>query len=200
MNNITPFSFGIRKKDRNKLNGHESFVIWFTGLSGSGKSTLANALEEKLFSIGVKTYLLDGDNIRVGINKNLKFTAADREENLRRIAEIAKLFIDAGTVVLAAFITPYKKNRLLIEKIVAPQNFIEIYVNTSLEECERRDCKGLYEKARKGEIKNFTGISDPYEEPENPNLNIDTAKETTEESVERILNFIQNKLESKTNE
>jgi adenylylsulfate kinase len=200
MNNITPFSFGIKKEDRNKLNGHNSFAIWFTGLSGSGKSTLANALEKRLFDIGIKTYLLDGDNVRGGINKNLKFTAADREENLRRIGEITKLFVDSGTVVLSAFITPYKKSRLLIKNIVDTPNFIEVYVNTSLEECERRDCKGLYEKARKGEIKNFTGISDPYEEPENPDISIDTAKETTEESVERILNFIQNKLEANTNE
>ncbi|QHI35461.1 putative adenylyl-sulfate kinase [Kordia antarctica] len=200
MNNLTPFSFGVKKAERNELNGHASFAIWFTGLSGSGKSTLSNALERSLFDKGMRTYLLDGDNIRAGINKDLKFTANDREENLRRIAEITKLFVDSGTIVLSAFITPYKKSRSLIKKIVTPQNYIEVYVSTSLEECERRDCKGLYKKARKGEIKNFTGISDPYEAPENPDIIIDTEKETIEESIKRILNFVQNKLEAKINE
>src|SRR5690606_14980455 len=152
--NIIPHSFRINKKNRNDSNKHKSFLIWFTGLSGSGKSTIANALEEKLHKTGVKTYVLDGDNIRKGINSDLTFEPEDRTENIRRIAEIANLMIDAGLVVLAAFVSPYKKDREFIKNTVKPDNFVEVFVNTTLEECEKRDVKGLYKKAREGKIDN----------------------------------------------
>jgi len=193
-NNTTIHTFGIQKKQRNDLNGHASLLIWFTGLSGSGKSTIANALEIELFKNNIKTYTLDGDNIRQGINKDLSFTPEDRTENIRRIAEISNLFIDAGIVVLAAFVSPYQKDRLAIKNIVGASNFIEIFVNTSLAECEKRDVKGLYQKARNGEIKNFTGISAPYEEPLNPDIEIDTVKLSVEDAVELIMMNIKTKL------
>ena len=165
---ITPHSYQISIHDRRNLNKHNSFLLWFTGLSGSGKSTIANAVELRLFESGIKTYILDGDNIRQGINNDLTFAPEDRAENIRRITEIANLFVDAGVVVLAAFVSPYKKDRENIRRVVKDVNFVEIYVNTSIEECERRDVKGLYKKARTGEINNMTGISAPYEAPENP--------------------------------
>jgi adenylylsulfate kinase len=199
MNNIIPFQFKLEKKDRNKLNGHNSFVIWFTGLSGSGKSTLANALNKKLFEKNIKTYILDGDNIRQGLNKDLTFNAKDRKENLRRTAQVAKLFMDAGLIVLAAFITPYRESRAQIKEILGADSIIEIHVNTSIEECERRDVKGLYRKARLGEIRNFTGITAPYEEPEKPDIRIDTAVESIDLSVTRILNLIQQKIKMSNN-
>ena len=161
--NIIPHNYQVDKTDRNKLNGHQSFLIWFTGLSGSGKSTIANALESKLFEKKIKTYTLDGDNIRKGINNDLSFSPEDRTENIRRIAEISKLFVDAGIVVLAAFVSPYRKDRNAIKNIVGKNNFVEVYINTSVEECEKRDVKGLYKKARMGEIKDFTGVNAPYE-------------------------------------
>lgn len=194
MQNIIRHNYSVTKVDRIKSNKHNSFLIWFTGLSGSGKSTLANALEVKLHDIGVKTYTLDGDNIRKGINKDLTFTPEDRTENIRRIAEIANLFVDAGLVVLAAFVSPYKKDRESIEYVVGNSNFVEVFVNTSLEECENRDVKGLYAKARKGEIKDFTGINAPYEAPENPDIEVITDNSTIEESVELIYNKIKQKL------
>ncbi len=194
MQNIIRHNYSVTKVDRIKSNKHNSFLIWFTGLSGSGKSTLANALEVKLHDIGVKTYTLDGDNIRKGINKDLTFTPEDRTENIRRIAEIANLFVDAGLVVLAAFVSPYKKDRESIEYVVGNSNFVEVFVNTSLEECEIRDVKGLYAKARKGEIKDFTGINAPYEAPENPDIEVITDNSTIEESVELIYNKIKQKL------
>lgn len=175
------------------LNGHSSFLVLFTGLSGSGKSTLANAMESYLFNKNIHTYVLDGDNIRRGINHNLGFSAEDRSENNRRIGEISKLFLDAGLVVLAAFVAPYKKDRGNIKQIVGPDNYFEVFVNTSLEECERRDAKGLYKKARAGEIKNMTGISDPYEIPKTPDIEI-TPVHSVEESVEMIFNQIEHKL------
>ena len=174
--NIIPHSYQISVEDRRKLNNHNSFLLWFTGLSGSGKSTIANVVEQKLHALGIKTYTLDGDNIRSGINKDLTFAPEDRTENIRRIAEIANLMIDAGTVVLAAFVSPYKKDRENIKNIVKDVNFVEVYINTSLEECENRDVKGLYKKARLGEIKNMTGISAPYEAPENTDIEIFTEK------------------------
>ena len=192
--NIIPHTYNISKKDRIKSNGHSSFLIWFTGLSGSGKSTIANVVEQELYKLGVKTYTLDGDNIRKGINKDLSFSPDDRTENIRRIAEIANLFIDAGVVVLAAFVSPYKKDRDNIKNIVKDVNFVEIYINTSVEECERRDVKGLYKKARTGEIKNMTGISAPYEAPENPDIEIKTEEETVDKAVQRILEFLKPKL------
>ena len=192
--NIILHDYRVTCDDRRKLNKHNSFLIWVTGLSGSGKSTIANELQNTLHKKGIKTYILDGDNIRNGINYNLSFSPEDRAENNRRIAEISKLFIDAGIVVIAAFISPYQKDRKEVKNIVSPSNFVEVFVNTSLEECEKRDVKGLYKKARNGEIKNFTGISAPYEAPQNPDVEIKTEEETVEESVHKIITHIQNKL------
>ncbi|PHR69122.1 MAG: adenylyl-sulfate kinase [Lutibacter sp.] len=193
--NIIPHDYQISKTDRNNLNEHNSFLLWFTGLSGSGKSTIANVVEQKLHKKGIKTYILDGDNIRNGINSDLTFTPEDRTENIRRIAEIANLMIDSGIVVLAAFVSPYKKDRENIKNIVKDGNFVEVFINTSIEECERRDVKGLYEKARKGEIKNMTGISAPYEAPENPDIKINTEQETVEQAVSQIIDYITPKLQ-----
>ena len=192
--NIVPHNYQISRKDRRNKNNHNSFLLWFTGLSGSGKSTIANLVENALFQEGVNTYTLDGDNIRKGINNDLSFSPDDRTENIRRIAEVANLMIDAGQVVLAAFVSPYKKDRENIRTIVKDVNFVEIYINTSLEECERRDVKGLYKKARQGEIKNMTGVSAPYEAPENPDIEINTETESIEKSVEKIIHFIKPKL------
>lgn len=194
--NIISHEYQISVNDRRKLNGHNSFLIWFTGLSGSGKSTIANVVEQKLFQQGIKTYTLDGDNIRKGINNDLTFSPEDRTENIRRIAETANLMVDAGLVVLAAFVSPYKKDRENIKSIVKDVNFVEVYINTSIEECERRDVKGLYKKARAGEIKNMTGISAPYEAPENPDIEILTENENVEDASNRIVNFINTKLKS----
>ena len=193
--NIIPHSYQISIKDRKKVNNQNSFLIWFTGLSGSGKSTIANVVEQKLFAIGIKTYTLDGDNIRKGINKDLSFTPEDRTENIRRIAEVANLMIDAGLVTLAAFVSPYKKDRDTIKSIVKEVNFVEVFINTSVEECERRDVKGLYKKARAGEIKNMTGISAPYQAPENPDILINTEKETVEAAAKKIIDYITPKLQ-----
>ena len=192
--NIIPHNYQISIEDRRKQNGHNSFLLWFTGLSGSGKSTIANMVEQKLHQKGIKTFTLDGDNIRKGINKDLTFAPEDRTENIRRIAEVANLMVEAGLVTLAAFVSPYKKDRDNIRSIVKDVNFIEIFVNTSVEECERRDVKGLYKKARAGEIKNMTGISAPYEAPENPDIEIKTEEESIEESVGRIVNYLTPKL------
>lgn len=192
--NIIPHNYHVSKKDRQRLNQHDSFLIWFTGLSGSGKSTVANLVEQKLHKNGIKTYSLDGDNIRKGINKDLSFSPEDRTENIRRIAETSKLMIDAGLVVLAAFISPYKRDRENIRSIVKDVNFIEIFINTSVEECERRDVKGLYKKARAGEIKNMTGISAPYEAPESPDIEIKTEEKTIEQAVKYIVEYIKPKL------
>ncbi|WP_299106694.1 adenylyl-sulfate kinase [uncultured Winogradskyella sp.] len=192
--NTVRHDYNITKADRETRNGHRSFLLWFTGLSGSGKSTLANAVELELHKKGISTFSLDGDNIRQGINKDLSFAPEDRTENIRRIAEIAHLMVDAGVVTLAAFVSPYIKDRENIKSIVGVENFIEVYVNTSLEECERRDVKGLYKKARTGEIKNMTGISAPYEAPINPDLEIITDNQSIESSVEIIKDFIIQKL------
>ena len=182
------------KSQRENLHGHKAYLLWFTGFSGSGKSTLANLVEVALFEMGLSTYILDGDNIRQGINKDLTFAPEDRTENLRRIGEISHLMIDAGVLTLAAFVSPYIKDREMVRDIVGAENFIEIFINTSLVECERRDVKGLYKKARTGEIKNMTGISAPYETPLNPNLEVVTDTQTIEESLRTILEFIQTKL------
>ena len=194
MSNIVHHNFNVSKSDREKLHKHKAFLIWFTGLSGSGKSTIANALESKLNSLNVSTYTLDGDNIRFGICKDLTFSPEDRTENIRRIAEIANLFVDAGIVTLASFVSPYSKDRESVRNTVGPENYIDVFVNTSIDECERRDVKGLYKKAREGEIKNMTGISAPYETPENPDLEIDTVKESVEESVDKIFNYLKKRL------
>jgi len=194
--NIIPHSYQVTIDDRRKLNQHNSFLLWFTGLSGSGKSTIANLVEKELHKKGIKTYTLDGDNIRKGINKDLTFAPEDRTENIRRISEISNLMIDAGLVVLAAFVSPYKKDRENIKNIVKDVNFVEIYINTSVEECERRDVKGLYKKARAGEIKNMTGISSPYEAPDNPDIEIKTEEATVKEAVNTIIKYITPKLKT----
>ena len=195
MNNVIPQDFSIERNDRNKLNNHNSFVVWFTGLSGSGKSTIANRVEKELFSKGIRTISLDGDNIRSGLNRDLKFSRGDREENLRRIGEISKLFVSAGNVVIASFIAPLESDRDAVKNIIGKQDYIEIYINTPLEVCEQRDVKGLYKKARKGEIKNFTGIDAPYEKPKNPDIEIITGKEAIKEATERIILYLNTKLE-----
>ena len=192
--NIIKHEYHVSRKERNKENGHNSFVIWFTGLSGSGKSTIASYLEKVLFGDGIKTYSLDGDNIRTGLNKGLTFSMEDRKENIRRIAEVAKLFVDAGVVSITAFISPLRKDREEARKIIGQDNFVEIFVNTPLSVCEARDVKRLYEKARAGEIENFTGISSPYEAPVDPDIEIRTEEETVEESVEKIIGILKKKL------
>jgi adenylylsulfate kinase len=194
--NIVKHHYHVSRENRRNSNKQNSFLIWFTGLSGSGKSTIANALEYKLYQEGYKTYALDGDNIRKGINKDLTFSPEDRTENIRRIAEVANLMVDAGLIVFGAFVSPYKKDRKNIENIVGKDNFVEIFVNTSLEECEKRDVKGLYKKARAGEIKDFTGVNAPYEKPEKPTIEIITDDKTIEESVELIYNKIKNKIKN----
>jgi len=180
----------ITRRDRERLNGHKSFILWFTGFSGSGKSTLSHKVEEKLYEMGVHTYVLDGDNIRQGLNKDLGFSKGDREENIRRIGEVAKLFVDAGIAVLTAFISPYRRDREFVRNLVDEGDFIEVYVKCPLEVCEQRDPKGLYKKARAGEIKNFTGIDDPYEEPENPEIVVETDKMSVEQCVDRIIDYL----------
>lgn len=192
--NVIPHHFNITQEQRSSLKKHGAFLLWFTGLSGSGKSTIANALENTLYQKGIHTYTLDGDNVREGLNNNLSFSPEDRTENIRRIAEVANLMVDAGLVVLASFVSPYEQDRENIKKIVGANRYIEIFVNTSIEECERRDVKGLYAKARSGEIDNFTGINAPYEAPESANIEIDTQNITIEEAVSIILNYIEEKL------
>ena len=196
--NTVKHNYKISKNQREAQHGHKACLIWFTGLSGSGKSTLANLVEISLHKQGLSTYILDGDNIRQGINKDLSFAPEDRTENIRRIAEISNLMLDAGVMTFAAFVSPYIKDREVVKHIVGAENFIEIYVNTSLKECERRDVKGLYKKARAGEIKNMTGISAPYEAPVNPDLEIITDDQSIEVSVEIIINFINKKLKPST--
>jgi adenylylsulfate kinase len=181
----------ITKEDREKLFGQKGVVIWFTGLSGSGKSTLANEVEAALFERGCHTYVLDGDNIRHGLNKDLGFSPKDREENIRRIGEVAHLFAQAGVIVMTAFISPYLADREMARKLNTEGEFIEIYCRCSLEECERRDTKGLYKKARAGEVKEFTGISAPYEEPAQPEMILDTDKETLTESAGKVLTWLE---------
>ena len=180
----------LQRNDREKLLGQKGIMLWFTGLSGSGKSTLAIALERELYNSGILCRILDGDTIRTGINNNLGFTEADRVENIRRIAEVAKLFVDCGVVTIAAFISPTEQIRQMAADIIGKDDFFEIYVNTPLEVCEERDVKGLYKKARQGEIKNFTGISAPFEAPLNPAITIDTSACSLEESVNLLKKII----------
>lgn len=194
--NIYPiFDKTLQREDREKLLNQRGTMVWFTGLSGSGKSTLAIALERELYKRGHLCQILDGDNIRSGINNNLGFSETDRTENIRRIAEISKLFVNCGVVTIAAFISPTNTIRRMASDIIGAEDFLEVFVSTSLEECEKRDVKGLYQKARRGEIKNFTGISSPFEAPENPYLDIDTSKCNLEESVSLLLSAILPKIE-----
>ena len=186
-------NFKTTKLQREQLHGHKAYLLWFTGLSGSGKSTLANLVEIELHKKGVSTYILDGDNIRQGINKDLGFSPHDRTENIRRIAEISNLMLDAGVVTLAAFVSPYSKDREAVKQVVGIDNVIEIYVNTSLAACENRDVKGLYKKARAGEIKNMTGVSAPYQPPIHPDIEVITDGQTTQQSVVAIMQFLNKK-------
>ncbi|CAG7650256.1 putative adenylyl-sulfate kinase [Paenibacillus solanacearum] len=188
--NITRHPSHITRDHRYRLNRHHSSVLWLTGLSGSGKSTLAYALEKALYQASCRSYVLDGDNIRHGLNQDLGFQPEDRKENIRRIAEVAKLFADAGMIAVTAFISPYRADREMARSIVGEGDFIEIYVKCSLSECERRDPKGLYQKARAGEIAQFTGISAPYEPPDRPELVIESDRYSVSESVARILNLL----------
>lgn len=180
----------ITKEDRHRLNKHRSFVLWFTGLSASGKSTLAMELEKELYNRGIRSYVLDGDNMRHSLNKDLGFGLEDRKENIRRIGEVAKLFVDAGLIALAACISPYQEDRAKVRSMFGNGEFIEIYVKCSLEECQRRDPKGLYKRARIGEIPQFTGISAPYEEPPSPEMVIESDMISIEESIKKTVNYL----------
>ena len=186
--NITWHEAIITREDRERLNGHKAAVLWFTGLSGSGKSTLAHAVEAMLFERGCRTYVLDGDNVRHGLNKNLGFSPADREENIRRIGEVANLFVQAGVIAMTAFISPYRADRDKARAVCG--DFVEIYCNASVEACEARDVKGLYKKAREGVIPEFTGISAPYEAPENPEIVVDTANDSVEDCAKQVLDCL----------
>jgi len=188
--NVTWFDRRLTKDDYRKRNGHDSVVLWFTGLSGSGKSTLAHLVEERLFEKGWYTYILDGDNVRHGINGDLGFSEADRRENIRRIGEVSKLFTEAGVAVLAAFISPYRQDRDRVRALFEAREFIEIYLKCDLGTCEQRDPKGLYRRARAGELPDFTGIDSPYEEPPDPELVIDTGKMNIADSVKAILRYL----------
>ena len=189
-NNITWHDSEVTKEERQNRNGHKSAVIWFTGLSGSGKSTVSVALEKALFNEGKQTYRLDGDNVCHGLNKNLGFSPEDRTENIRRIGEVAKLMVDAGSITVTAFISPYKQDRDNVRAILKDDEFIEVYTKCSVEECENRDPKGLYKKARSGEIPEFTGISAPYEAPDHPEIILDTEHESIDQSVDRVIQYL----------
>ena len=189
--NIVYHQATVTRQRRNKLNNHRSIVLWFTGLSGSGKSTLAHSLEERLFQRGCSTFVLDGDNVRHGLNSNLDFSEAGRTENIRRISEVSKLMLESGLIVMTAFISPFSKDRNEARKLITSDDFVEIYCKASLEKCESRDVKGLYKRARAGEIKNYTGIDSPYEAPKKPELIIDTDNQNLEDSVSTILEFLE---------
>jgi len=191
---IIPHSHTVSRRDRLKKNQHQSKVIWFTGLSGSGKSTLASALEAHFHNKGLQTYILDGDNIRSGLNADLDFTDRNRKENIRRIAEVASLFVDAGVIVLTAFISPFREDREAARSLIGEGDFIEIHVDCPLEVCEQRDVKGLYKKAREGKIKHFTGIDSPFEEPQHPDLTVNTAENSLENCLNELIKNIEPKL------
>jgi adenylylsulfate kinase len=191
--NITWHATTITKEDRRLKKGHGSCVLWFTGLSGSGKSTIANAVSSELFRQGITEYVLDGDNIRHGLNKDLGFSDHDRTENIRRIGEVAKLFVDSGALVTTAFISPFRSDRDQVRELFQDGEFIEVYIDCPLEECERRDPKQLYVKARRGEIKDFTGINSPYEAPERPEITVRSDQLTVEEAVKQIFGYLQDK-------
>jgi adenylylsulfate kinase len=189
-NNIVWHHATVTRERRRKQNGHRSVILWFTGLSGAGKSTLAHAVEEELHQMGCRTFVCDGDNVRHGLNKNLGFSKEDRQENIRRIAEMCKLFIEAGVIALTAFISPYREDRERARNLVAEGDFIEIFCECSLEVCESRDVKGMYARARRGEIKEFTGISSPYEPPEHAEMVIKTDRASIEECVEKVISYL----------
>lgn len=193
MSQVVWQNYQISRFDREQQNGHQGVVLWFTGLSGAGKSTVANALEQELVKRKVHSYLLDGDNVRHGLCADLGFSEADRTENIRRVGAVAGLMLDAGLVVLSAFISPYRAQRQAIKNSLPEGKFLEIYIATSLDVCEQRDVKGLYQKARRGEISHFTGISDPYEAPEQADLIIDTAQQSLEQSVDQLIALLTEK-------
>ncbi len=188
--NIVHHHHPVTKERRRALNGHDSLVLWFTGLSGSGKSTIAGRVEEALLAAGIRTYLLDGDNIRHGLNSNVDFSAEGRAENIRRVGEVARLFVDAGVVVLTAFISPFRTDRDRVRNLVKPGEYVEVFVNCPLEVCERRDVKGLYGKARAGKIDDFTGIGSPYEEPLNPEIELKTNVLSVDEAVSAVVEYV----------
>ena len=194
MNNLIHQAYQIDRSSYEKRNGHRGIALWLTGLSGSGKSTLANGLQAKLFENRFNAIVLDGDNTRLGINKDLGFSNKDRIENIRRVAEITKLFVETGHIVITAFISPFKENRIEAKKIISENDFLEVYVDSTLETCEKRDVKGLYKKARSGEIKSFTGISSTYESPENPDILVNTDEQTSEESIDYLFEQLKTKL------
>ncbi len=181
----------VSRSRREQLNRHRSVILWFTGLSGSGKSTVAHAVEEELHLAGCRTFVFDGDNVRHGLCANLSFSEDDRHENIRRIGEMAKLFLEAGVIAMTAFISPFRTDRERVRALVSENDFIEIFCDSPLAVCEERDVKGLYKRARTGEIKNYTGISSPYEAPEHPDLTLDTAGDSVETNVEKVLNFLE---------
>lgn len=191
--NIVWHAYKVSKEKRQQQKSHKSCVIWFTGFSGSGKSTIANSLDQKLYSLGIQSYVLDGDNIRHGLNNDLGFTKHDRTENIRRIGEVAKLFVDSGTIVLTAFISPFREDREVARLLFPAEEFLEVYVKCPLQICEHRDPKGLYKKARKGEIPEFTGISSPYEPPLHADIAIETDQMSIEESVNHVIQMLKDK-------
>ncbi len=192
-NHVVWFDGFVSREDRNKAYRHKSGVVWFTGLPSSGKSTIAHGLEKLLFEKGIKVYVFDGDNIRHGLNSDLGFSPEDRKENLRRIAEVAKLFVDAGLIVLCAFVSPHKKDREFIKSIIGKEDFVEVYVKCPVEVCEKRDPKGMYKKARQGIIKEYTGVSAPYEEPETPDIVVESHKSSIDSAVQKVYEYLKNK-------
>ena len=194
MNNLKQQSYKVSRNDYEIRNQHKGKVLWLTGLSGSGKSTLANGLHKKLFENGMHSIVLDGDNTRLGINKDLGFSSEDRIENIRRVAEVTKLFVETGHIVITAFISPFKENRIQAKKIISENDFLEVYIDSTLETCEQRDVKGLYKKARLGEIMDFTGISSPYEKPDSADIHINTNKSSIPESVELLFKQLNSKI------
>jgi adenylylsulfate kinase len=198
LNNLYPIKTKVSKEQREQLLNQRATMIWFTGLSGSGKSTLAVQLEAQLHALGYKTYLLDGDNIRSGLNKDLNFTDEGRVENIRRIGEVSKLLLDAGVIVLSAFISPFNADREQVKSIVGAEAYIEVFVDAPIEVCEQRDVKGLYKKARAGEVKNFTGIDSPYEAPQHSDVHIPTHKISIDQSIETLLNYLSPRIKAKT--
>jgi adenylylsulfate kinase len=188
--NVHWHEHSVSKAERCQLSGHKGAVLWFTGLSASGKSTVANTVDHKLHSMGKRAFVLDGDNIRMGLNKNLGFSAEDRAENIRRIGEVGKLFVNAGVIAITAFISPYRRDRDAVRALLEPGEFLEIFMNTPIEICETRDPKGLYKKARAGQIKGFTGIDDPYEAPERPELTLDGGAKSIDDLADEVIAYL----------